>query len=81
MAANGSHGWIQHDARLLPGPSPGQNYVAFQAEYRVPITSSLGWPSLDPTGMVAPQLEKFSGSIQGRGGAGFRFQVDKKERG
>ncbi|HBK88587.1 MAG: BamA/TamA family outer membrane protein [Cyclobacteriaceae bacterium] len=58
-----------------------KNYVAFQAEYRVPIYKFFGMAFFGSTGMVAPQLEKISpAQFKVAGGAGFRFQVDKKER-
>jgi outer membrane protein assembly factor BamA len=58
-----------------------KNYVAVQAEYRMPIYKFFGMVFFGSTGMVAPQLEQIAVSqFKVAGGAGLRFQVDKKER-
>lgn len=58
-----------------------KNYVALQAEYRVPIYKFFGMAFFGSTGMVAPQLELITpAQFKLAGGAGLRFQVDKKER-
>lgn len=58
-----------------------KNYAAFQAEYRLHIWKFFGMTFFGSAGEVAPQLEKLSlNELKYAGGAGLRFQVDKKER-
>ncbi len=58
-----------------------KNYAAFQAEYRLHIWKFFGMTFFGSTGEVAPRPENFSfNELKYAGGAGLRFQVDKKER-
>ncbi len=58
-----------------------KNYAALQAEYRLHIWKFFGMAFFAATGQVAPSLKDMSFSeLKYSGGAGFRFEVDKKER-
>jgi outer membrane protein assembly factor BamA len=58
-----------------------KNYAAFQAEYRLHVWKFFGMTFFGATGEVAPELGKLSiDELKFAGGAGLRFQVDKKER-
>jgi outer membrane protein assembly factor BamA len=58
-----------------------KNYAAFQAEYRLHLWKFLGMAAFASTGEVAPRLGDLTfGELKFAGGAGLRFQVDKKER-
>ena len=58
-----------------------KNYAAFQAEYRLHVWKFFGMTFFGATGQVAHALEKIElNQFKFAGGAGLRFQVDKKER-
>ena len=81
MEANGHDGWFQHDARILPGQTPGQKLCGVAGRVQLHVWKVFGMTFFGAAGEVASKMEDLAfNQLKFSGGGGLRFEVDKNER-